>query len=137
MIGYNLKIHGKLLKITDYRYSINKKGEIFSLYTPFSLRKFPKKMSLSKTKNGYLSITLINDKRDKKSYLVHRLVAYAYLNLNIKNVKTLVNHKDLNKSNNSLKNLSLMNHSKNTKHWINSKIRISGLKKAKELGFIK
>ncbi len=85
-------------------YLINEKGEIFSKY-------INKKLSLNKHNDGYLQVWLsINKKR--KSFLVHRLVAKAFLWLDI-NSKLCVCHKDDNPSNNHKDNLFIWTHQDN------------------------
>ena len=62
----------------------------------------PKILSSAKRKDGYCRITLCN-KGYKKNYFIHRLVAEAFID-NPYNYEQ-VNHKDENKSNNSVGNL--------------------------------
>ena len=60
--------------------------------------------------NGYLRVKI-----NKKSFMVHRLVALVFIN-NPDN-KLIVNHKDLNKNNNNVYNLEWSTHSENTQHY--------------------
>ena len=62
--------------------------------------------------NGYLQIKL-SHKYKQKDYLVHRIVAYAYLNLDIENPKSQVDHIDRDKYNNFVSNLRVVTHSQN------------------------
>lgn len=64
-------------------------------------------------KGGYLSVTL-SDGKLKKCELIHRLVAYAFLN-NTSNKRT-INHIDGDKKNNSLSNLEWCTYSENMLH---------------------
>lgn len=62
---------------------------------------------------GYLQVTLYN-KHGRKSHMVHKLVADAFLK-NPNNYK-VVNHKDGNKKNNRLLNIERCDHSHNNRH---------------------
>lgn len=65
--------------------------------------------------NGYASVCI-----NKKNYLVHRLVANAFINKNSdKNLD--VNHIDCNKSNNHYENLEWVTKSENIQHAIQNK----------------
>jgi hypothetical protein len=66
-----------------------------------------------KDTNGYHRVSLCG-----KDYAVHRLVANAFLP-KIEN-KDLVNHKDLNKTNNNIENLEWCNSRENATHYHNS-----------------
>lgn len=70
-------------------------GKVYSYRT----KKF---LKLQKRKDGYLQVDLRKN-GEKKKYLVHRLVAEAYLPNH--NNLPYVNHKDENKENNALQNL--------------------------------
>ena len=66
---------------------------------------------------GYFDIAFyykIGEVRKWKSFLIHRLVAEAFLK-NPEN-KPCVNHKDGNRKNNSIKNLEWVTYSENTRH---------------------
>lgn len=65
---------------------------------------------------GYLRIAM-----NKKSFLVHRLVAKAFI-LNPENLP-IVNHKDGIKTNNNVENLEWCTHSENNMHSINTGLR--------------
>lgn len=65
------------------------------------------------TKTGYYRVMLQQD-CNKKELLVHRLVAFAFLE--IQKNKPEVNHIDLDKSNNRLENLEWVSKSENIKH---------------------
>lgn len=85
----------KDVKGYEGKYKISNNGSVLSSLTNKILKPF-------KTKGGYLAITLCNNGSLKKQY-IHRLVAVNFLNN--KNKFNEVNHKDENKSNNSVDNL--------------------------------
>lgn len=76
-------------------------------------RKKPIILKPFKDTNGYHRVTLCG-----KDYAVHRIVANAFLP-KIEN-KDLVNHKDLNKTNNHIENLEWCNCRENVTHYHNS-----------------
>jgi hypothetical protein len=93
-------------KIENYpNYSVTEDGKIFS----HTYNKFLKPFS----SNGYFRIALSKNNKTKK-FLVHRLVAIAYLHT-IEN-KKIINHLDGNKKNNDISNLEWCNNSENLKH---------------------
>lgn len=63
---------------------------------------------------GYLGVCLINDKSERKTKQIHRIVAKTFIN-NPKN-KREVNHKDGVKINNNKSNLEWVTSSENQKH---------------------
>ena len=67
----------------------------------------------TKTKAGYFVVNLYINKKKKRMY-VHRIVALCYID-NPEN-KATVNHKDGDKSNNSVNNLEWLTQTDNTKH---------------------
>lgn len=108
-------------KLKRYEGEIWKKVEGFDYYEVSSIgrvRSLPhrttkgKILKQSKTKNGYLRIVLRQDDR-KNNFLVHRLVASAFLPRNSYNQ---INHIDGNKTNNILSNLEWCSASHNMKH---------------------
>ena len=76
-------------------YGITTEGDVYS----YKSKRFLKPGDIG---DGYLQVILYKD-RERKFYLIHRLVAEAY----IPNPENLpqVNHKDENKANNCLQNL--------------------------------
>ena len=94
------------LTIND-NYLITKDGQIYS--------KTNKKYLVQHLRqDGYMSVS-INDKAHK----VHRLVASVFLP-SPSNDKIFVNHKNLNRSDNSIDNLEWVSPSENTKHQVDS-----------------
>lgn len=61
-------------------------------------------------KDGYLTVSTINNKR--KTWMVHRLVLYTFLG----NSELEVNHKDKTRNNNTLENLEYVTRSQNCTH---------------------
>lgn len=80
-----------------------------------------------KTKNGYVRVWLYNDKKGK-SYLIHRLVAKAFLP-NPNNAPQ-VNHIDENKTNNKVSNLEWITAKDNCNHGTHN-LKISKAMKGK------
>ena len=104
------------------KYKVYKNGRIFAL--PFSytdtmgrIREFSEKECIpSKTKDGYFELNLGG--RNSEKWLLHRLVAYVWLN-NPNNFRT-VDHKDGNKANNCVENLEWVTLEENIKReWNN------------------
>jgi hypothetical protein len=82
-------------------------------------------------KHGYYTVGLRNGSR--KSYLVSRLVAYAFLGLELNNIQKIVDHIDNNPLNNNLCNLQIVNQRENASkkiHQTSSKyIGVSWIKR--------
>jgi len=57
---------------------------------------------------GYLRTRL-----NRKDFLKHRIVGYAFLGLDIDNPKQLIDHIDRNKQNNNMNNLRIVSHQEN------------------------
>ena len=89
-------------------YNITKEGKVYSNH-------FKKYLKLRKDKNGYYDVTLIyNNKGNRMPFRISRLVALKYIP-NPNNL-LIVNHKDLNKTNNNIENLEWSTIAKNTQH---------------------
>jgi hypothetical protein len=72
---------------------------------------YEKKTTTCKIK-GYIRICLSKDSKQRR-YSIHRLVAYAFLNLDLENPKSQVDHQDRNTSNNNLSNLRIVTQQEN------------------------
>ena len=84
-------------------YAVSKQGDVYSYKTN-------KIFSPSKTKDGYLKVTLRAGGK-AYHYRVHKLVAMTYLD-NPDNLSE-INHKDFNRQNNNLENLEWISHEDN------------------------
>ena len=83
-------------------YQISNLGRVKSLPKKSGNRMLEESIIAQSISRGYATVTLHRDKV-LKSYLVHRLVAYAFIDN--PNEYTQVNHKDENKLNNNVENL--------------------------------
>lgn len=104
-------------------YEVSESGEVFSI----NYRRSGKHTRLSTIKHnkGYRTVVLTKSGKSRH-FLVHRLVAEAFLAP--KNGKSLINHKNGDKSDNRVKNLEWCTHSENLQHSYDRLGRISGMK---------
>lgn len=103
----------KYIEGFDGVYSITDNGNVFN----HRLNRF---MKLNENKRGYLRVTLYKEK--KYTFLVHRLVANAYIK-NYEN-KPEVNHMDCDVSNNHFSNLEWCTNKENISHSVkNNRIK--------------
>lgn len=103
-------------------YEISNLGNVYSLYHGYEKRK--QKRLCKPQLNGieYYSVRLYDrKKKTKNKYLIHRLVAQAFLE-NPEN-KLQVNHKDSNKLNNKLSNLKWCTNGENQIHARNHGVK--------------
>lgn len=87
-------------------YLVNEKGQIYSKKRNCFIKPIKKQGS------DYLSVNLYNEEGQKMIY-IHRIVAQTFLELKDGKV---VNHKDLDKTNNSLSNLEVVTQKENIRH---------------------
>ena len=100
-------------------YAVTSCGKVYS----YRNEKF---LKLQKRKDGYLQVNLCKNS-ERKKYLVHRLVAEAYLP-NPNNLPC-VNHRDENKENNALPNLEWCTHEYNINYGSHNKRMAKSLSK--------
>ena len=86
--------------------------EVSNLGSIKSLKFNKEKILKTYESNGYRKIDLWLDKH-KRKYYVHRLVACAFLNLDLDNEISIVNHIDGIKNNNNLNNLEIVTAAEN------------------------
>ena len=104
-------------------YYIDEHGNIFSEYS----NKF---LTHERTKNGYLRVEI-----QGKHYLVHRLVAMAFLG--IKSNEYEVNHKDQNPENNDIDNLEWVTHKENINYEPTKQLRTASIARGERCNFSK
>ena len=97
------------IQVVDFpNYLINKNGDVYS-------KPYKKLLKQQKNNDGYMGIQLTN-KGNRRSYLVHRLVAIHFIDKRI-NDGNKINHKDGDKTNNHVENLEWVTDSENLKHY--------------------
>ncbi len=108
--------------VTNYEgiYEVSSQGRVKSLKQNASRRK---RILKPCAKNGYLSVNLFKDGACKHAY-IHRLVAEAFIN-NPDNLKE-VNHKDCDKTNNSVSNLEWCSRKQNLEHSYKNGLKRTG-----------
>ncbi len=65
------------------------------------------------TNNGYKRLQLCHEGK-RKYYLIHRIIAFAYLGLDLENPKKVIDHIDRNILNNCVSNLRLVSNQENS-----------------------
>lgn len=105
------EINLKTLK--DNGYEVTTEGRVIS-----HKGRAPRVLKSPVGSHGY---RVVNLRLDGKSsmFCVHRLVAYSYLTID--EDRPLVNHKDGDKTNNTLNNLEFVTHSENISHYYQNK----------------
>lgn len=111
-------------KIKNYsNYSVDENGNIYSNFRIYidknknqGIKQRTIRLKPSLMKNGYQRVSLYDDHGNKKTRLIHRIVAETFL-VNIDN-KPCINHKDGNKTNNEIFNLEWCTHKENREHAI-------------------
>lgn len=114
------------VKLDDYPdYRVRSNGDIYALYQC-------KVLKPATTRDGYLQVSVTHKDGTKKSQLVHRLVAYAFLEQpEDTDDRISVNHIDGNKKNNSVDNLEFITHKKNMEHAVATGLYETKVRKCK------
>lgn len=94
-------------------YHVTREGNVYSKYRDIVTWR---KMAKRKKNNGYLIVSLRNNKGIKYTFNIHRLVALIYIT-NPDN-KPCVGHKDNNRENNKVENLYWCTNQENTQQCI-------------------
>jgi len=103
----------KIINLINNELKVFRDGRIYSKHIYKTNSKYGRKgdikWSLRKQSfhNGYNRIGLYN-KRKEKRYYIHRIIAYAFLGLDINNSKIFIDHIDNNKQNNYWLNLRIV-----------------------------
>ena len=119
IIGYTRRyMKWKQIPQVGGNYECNTNGEIRRVLGTVKFGKQTRKVGGNvlkpKTKkNGYLEVNLTVS-NTSKSFYVHRLIAAAWLDMTTNNLQ--VNHKDGDKSNNTIRNLEVVTQSQNMVH---------------------
>lgn len=109
-------------------YHVTREGDVYSKYID---RVTWRKMAKRKKNNGYLIVSLRNNKGIKYTFNIHRLVDLTYTP-NPDN-KPCVGHKDNNRENNKVENLYWCTNQENTQQCIrDGRFNISSLKLSEE-----
>tara|TARA_R110002153_G_scaffold231214_6_gene384448 strand:+ start:1111 stop:1572 length:462 start_codon:yes stop_codon:yes gene_type:complete len=95
----------------DYRI-ITLHGNKLKVYRDGRIEKIDKKVKSIISTTGYYVINLFYTELGKK-FKVHRIIAYAFLGLDIENPKEIVDHIDRNKLNNNVVNLRIVTKQQN------------------------
>jgi len=93
------------------RYGVSSNGEVFRVFDKFGSLK-PYKISGGKNSKGYIQIHLNQLDGSIKYLLIHRLVAYMFLNVSWDS-KLDIDHINMNKNDNRLKNIRACTRSEN------------------------
>lgn len=94
----------------ETKYKVSSDGRIWSDYLNGYLKPFY-------SKGGYLRVKVNFGERNKK-FMVHRLVALAFVENSMPDVYTQVDHIDCNRTNNCVENLRWVTPKQNTQHAI-------------------
>lgn len=102
------------------KYLISTDGHVYSIRSD-------RLLPLGCTERGYMQVDVCNDSGAKKHMRVHRLVYMAHKGRIPEGLQ--INHKDENKENNCIENLSLMTNKENCNYGTANKRRSRALKR--------
>lgn len=98
--------------IKENMYAISTYGRVFNIRTG-------RELSLTENNDYYLSTGLQMNDNSRKNYLIHRLVAEAYIPYTEEDIalgRDCINHKDLRPFHNEVSNLERMTRAENNRH---------------------
>ena len=101
----DIELYGNKLKVFE-------DGTILVLGTYKNKGEYYEKKN-SKTIKGYKRLELCFESK-KKKYLIHRIIAFAFLGLDIENPKKVIDHINRDKSDNQVSNLRVVSNHENT-----------------------
>lgn len=108
----------KLFKIKDDLYTMYIFGKVYLVYNDGSIfNQFGKSLKFSDNGKGYKLVTFSNGETIKKNFYVHRIIAECFV-ANPDGLK-IVNHINLNRSDNSFTNLEWCTQAYNINHSVN------------------
>jgi len=99
-------------------YKVSNLGTVLSM--PRKGNTCIRQLSQSKTKKGYLYVTLYMNS-DKKKMRVHQLVAMAFLGHTVCGMERVIDHKDFDKTNNNVDNLRIVSARENSSRVLRKK----------------
>ena len=99
------------IEINNTRLLVFKNGKIFR-FTKCGYWKYIHNTANTTNGYNYIGVGNLNDK-NKKMIQRHRIMAYAFLNLDMENPIYEIDHIDGNRINNHIKNLRIVNHQQN------------------------
>ena len=110
----------KIVNLNNKELKVFRDGRICNLYKYKKNTPQYKKGDVKTTKykqtynpNGYAYLTLSNGEKLRKKYLYHRIIAHAFLGLDIDNPKMIIDHIDRNRKNNDWLNLRIVTQQQN------------------------
>jgi len=98
----NFTLNGRTLKYEDDKFYIWCNSGIYEKNPKWKL------INICNHNNGYNFINIGN-----KKYLLHRVLGYVFLGLNIEDEKQIIDHIDGNKQNNNIENLRIITQQQN------------------------
>ena len=104
-------------------YKVSNLGRVKSFSNRYQSKFMRNNGGIMKLKNsqGYCLVVLYSSNHSRKTFMVHRLVAVAFVKNDSPQEKTFVNHKDENGTNNRFDNLEWCTHKYNINYGTRSK----------------